>query len=400
MPTVRKPIVLAALVASLVGVAGAHARARPGPLPYMGPQPAPSLFGIDTSLYDSNHGYFVRDVPTARRMGSRWDRLTVGPLTGTGDFSPLDWEVEQARRYGLGVILSLGGIARACSLHPLPSNVHACPPTTASALRTYQQYVRRVVLRYRNVVSYYESWVEPNHRTSWLPGPSAAAYAALLKAEYAVFQSVNARYHTHLKLLFGSMIGFSITPRTRGWIAVLPFTHRVLDGLAGLRPFDAVALHAYRFPPATNGPSDRACDYVGGLPIALGASTYNCPSPDWRLLTWPEELSAYEQLFSAHGYGQPPLWLTEFGWPGNAQAGDSYYPSDAVQAKYVEQAYADLLKLPFVQGALWFNLRDYQPALVTPDPGFFYHYGLLGYGFALKPAATVFKTLAAANPGR
>ena len=139
---------------------------------------------------------------------------------------------------------------------------------------------------------------------------------------------------------------------------------------------------------------------MGGARIALGYATPNCPSPKWRLLTWPQELRAYEQEFSDHGYGQPPLWLTEFGWPGAAQADPPTVPDQGAQARYLDEAYRDLLGLPFVQGAMWFNLRDYEPGLSTPDPPFFYHYGLLDYGYAQKPAAAAFQALARANPGR
>ena len=59
-----------------------------------------------------------------------------------------------------------------------------------------------------------------------------------------------------------------------------------------------------------------------------------------------------------------------------------------------------ILGLPFVQAAFWFNLRDDQPGLASPDPTFFYHYGLLDYGFGQKPAAAAFQQLAAANPRR
>ena len=31
----------------------------------------------------------------------------------------------------MGVMLAVGGIASACSIHPAPANVHACPPTTS-----------------------------------------------------------------------------------------------------------------------------------------------------------------------------------------------------------------------------------------------------------------------------
>ncbi len=374
------------------------------PLPPMGAEPSPSLFGLNTDLYDSNHFLFVKDVPASRELGARWDRYTAGPQTAEGKYGPLDWEVKQARGYGMGVILSFGGIPTACSLRPMPKNVEACPPSTAQDLTNYQAYVRRLVLHYRNVVDYYESWIEPNNHSNWLPGPNPAHYAALLEAQYAVIQSVNREYGLHIQLLFGSPIGFSIVPTTPGWIAVLPWTRRVLDDLHGQRPFDGVALLAYRFPPASYGPSRRAYDYVGGLPSASGASgpfpQNGCNSSPWCQMTWPQELSSYEQEFANYGYGQQPMWLTEFGWPGNTRANGGYFPSDVVQAAYLSEAYLDLLQLPFVKAAFWFNVRDYQPGYTSPDPSFFYHYGLLQYGFVLKPAATVFQTLAKLNPGR
>ncbi len=117
-------------------------------------------------------------------------------------------------------------------------------------------------------------------------------------------------------------------------------------------------------------------------------------------MTWPQELSAYEQEFVNHGYGRVALWLTEFGWPGNPRHTDSYHPDFAAQAHDLRQAYTALLTLPFVQAAFWFNLRDYEPGLRNPDPEFFAHYGLLRYNFAPKPAAAAFSRLAAAHPGR
>ena len=117
-------------------------------------------------------------------------------------------------------------------------------------------------------------------------------------------------------------------------------------------------------------------------------------------MTWPQELSAYEQEFANSRYGEPPLWLTEFGWPGNAAPNGNYFPGEPAQASDVVQAYSDLLRMPFVKGALWFNLRDYQPGYSSPDPSFFYHYGLLEYNYAAKQAGNEFQALAAANPTR
>jgi hypothetical protein len=185
---------------------------------------------------------------------------------------------------------------------------------------------------------------------------------------------------------------------------VLPFVHTVLEDLHGAHVFDGIGLHAYRFPPARTGPWVADWDSVQGIPSAPGAAgpypAQGCDSPRWCQMTWRQELSAYEQEFTNDGYGQMPLWLTEFGWPGNSRATDAYHPSYASQAQDLGAAYADLLSLPFVRAAFWFNLRDYQPGDPNSDPEFFAHYGLLQYHFAPKPAVTVFERLARANPGR
>ena len=139
---------------------------------------------------------------------------------------------------------------------------------------------------------------------------------------------------------------------------MLPFTDAVLGDLHGQRAFDLVALHAYRFPP-TLAPDDAGW-------------THYPTSPVWRQDTWTQQLEAYEQEFTAHGYGTPRMWLTEFGWPGqrDSRAGD-YYPSLAAQATDVAQAYQALESpaLSFVQAAFWFNQRDYAARRRQPRPG-------------------------------
>jgi hypothetical protein len=405
----RQLNVLAVLVLGslmVVGVANARPRHKRSsrPLPSMGAEPSPSLFGIDTAVYDSSPAYFNRGIGTARSLGARWAHFTAGAGTGSGRFGTLDREVRHARSLGVGVVISVGGVRSACALRRGRANVHACPPTTARDRRNYKAYFRRLLLRYRNVVQYYESWTEENNGSSWLPGPNARRYAALLTAQYSVMQAVNRQYGLHLQLLFGSPSGFSITPQTKAWLAVLPYTRRVLRALRGRRPFDGVALHAYRFPPGGYGPSVPAFDYVAGVPRARGARgpfpQDGCNSSPWCQMTWPQELSAYEQLFINAHYGALPLWLTEFGWPGNADPNGGYSPTEPAQASDLLQAYGDLLRMPFVKGALWFNLRDYQPNYASPDPSFFFHYGLFEYAYTPKQAALEFQALAAANPGR
>jgi hypothetical protein len=397
------------LAAAFAGALAQHPQAaqRPAQAATVG-EPAPSIFSLNTGTFDSSHANFVRDIPTARRLGAHWVHFTGASIhwsaRGQIDYRALDYEVNEARKRGLGVLVSLGGARGACSVAPRPENVTACPPIIARDMRAYRSFLRALVLRYRNSVEYWESWLEPNHRSFWPSGPNPAQYDSLLEAEYAVFQSVNRTHHLHLKLLFAGPSDFSIIPGSRGGIAVLPFVHRALEGLHGRRAFDAIALHPYRFPPLTTGPSVKDWDSVSGIPSAPGASGpypgEGCLSSPWCQMSWPQELSAYEQEFIDNGYGQVPLWLTEFGWPGNARQSDGYHPSYQIQAQYLIEAYRDLLGLKFVQAAFWFNLRDYKPGYRSPDPEFFYHYGLLRYDFSRKPAGTAFQRLAQRNPRR
>jgi hypothetical protein len=378
-----------------------------GGLASRGAEPAPSIFGVDTGTYDTNSANYGKDVPAARSIGARWDHFVLGSQTATGNFQSSDYWVNQAIGQHMGIVLSFGGIQAACSKST--SNVHSCPPTTAADLRAYQNYVISILTHYHNVVDYYESWVEPNHASQWGGSVNPAQYAALLKAQYQAFQTFNSQHPgsgpggSNMKLLFGSPNDFAITPGGSD-MAALVFTDQVLTDLGGQRAFDGAALHAYRYPPATEGPNAIDCDYIGSVTVRVGTQVPGACAGNQSEMSWSDELTAYEQVFQNHGYGQTPVWLTEFGWPGTSDSScysqADYCPSEATQARYVQDAYADLLKLPFVQAALWFNSRDYAPGVSSPDPGFFFHYGLLNYDFSHKPAADDFKTLAAANPHR
>jgi hypothetical protein len=403
----RRPLIclLALLLASFAGVGVASARPvhTKRALPSIGgAQPSPSIFGVDTNIFTSSASGAARQIPTARRLGARWVHFTLGPSTATGNYTTDDAEVRKARKQHLGVLLSFGGIASACAISPLPANVHACPPSS-SQLGTYGAYVRRVLEHYRNDVRYYESWTEENYKNSWLTGPNPAAYAAVLKTQYAAVQWVNRKYHKRLQLLFGSPVEFSIGQMSN-WIGVLAYTQQVLDDLHGSRPFNGIALHGYRLPPAEAGPDVGLLDYVGGIPDAAGAQgpfpADGCVASPWCRMTWPQELSAYEQLFADHGYGSEPLWLTEFGWPGTTTPDPPLYPSFATQGTFLQQAYDALLSMPFVKAAFWFNLRDYQPGFPSGDPPYFYHYGLLSFDFSKKAAGSDFQALSRANPHR
>ena len=377
---------LAALVALGALLAAAAAGAQPAPKGFLAPlrlnqQPAPSLFGINTGTYDTSQARLSRDLPTARQLGARWVHFTGDSVKfsgGRASFALMDREVNQARRLGLGVVISLGGVPGACSTTPPPSNPTRCPPSTPHDLAVYAGYLRSLLGHFAGRVRYYESWVEPNHTSMWPGGVNAAQYAALLETDYRVFRATAPTD----RLMFAGVADFGIGDGSPNGVAVLPYVDQVLSDLDGRPAFDLVALHAYRFPPSLS-------------PDDAGWSHYPV-SPVWRKDTWTQQLEAYAQEFTAHGYGKPSVWLTEFGWPGNAHPTTDYFPSLQAQASDVSQAYRALEspQLSFVKAAFWFNQRDYQQGVGNPDPGFFAHYGLLFNDLTPKPAAAVFEHFA------
>ncbi|HZU60353.1 MAG TPA: hypothetical protein VE983_05275 [Solirubrobacteraceae bacterium] len=412
------PLGLIALAATSTAQAGRPATSAtklPYALPAQGTPPPFSIFGLDHGTFDRNPiDYNPKEFVYEHKLGGRWTHFNGNAIhwkNGNPDWSSLDFGIKLARKHGLAVLLSLGGEPHACSIHPTPNPIYNCPPTTSSDLKAYQSFVREEVLRYRNVVSYYESWIEPNHTGKWPPYPNPAQYAALLKDQYSVFQSVNKEYGLHLKLLFAGPNGFSTGPGSSGGMAVLPWTDQVLTALRGQRPFDAVGLHPFRLPPVS--PGTKEYDDVKGIPARPGTqgpfSNCSWANPATKitcLMNWRQEIEAYEQDFTIHGYGKPDLWLTEFGWPGvskvppHPQPSAAYYPRLKAQKSDLEAAYKIILSLPFVKAASWFNERDYVPGVQTTDPPFYAHMGLLTYSFGYKPAGNAFEALSRKYPSR
>ena len=271
-------------------------------------QPKPSIFGIDTSTYDSKKGDFFKNLPAAQALGARWIRWTLGPKSAVGDYAAAGYLVNQARRRRHGDrsqlrrdprgMLAQAGARQRAGLSTddaqRPATLRGLCPAGAGALP--------------GEVTYYESWRNPNLKGSWSPRPNAEAYAALLRADYATFQSVNHRYRLHLKLLFGSPDNFGLLPQHHGSIAVLPYTHNVLADLHRVKAFDGIALHAYRFPPGKFGPFAHGYDRVDKVPIPPRARgpfpAEGCDTTPVCHMTWAGELRAYEQEFKDHGYGR------------------------------------------------------------------------------------------------
>src|SRR5947209_4822109 len=96
---------IGSLTAALVVLAGAGAVGAKTTVS----EPAPSLFGLNTGTFDLSHTNFLRDIPSARRLGARWVHFTGASIhwtrSGRPNYGALDYEVRRAKRAGLGVLI-------------------------------------------------------------------------------------------------------------------------------------------------------------------------------------------------------------------------------------------------------------------------------------------------------
>lgn len=326
--------------------------------------PAPSRFGLDPVTADNNFQRFKREIGNAKSIGARWVEFPGGYIHSSRakvDFSIMDSQVTSARRRGLGVLITLGGVSSACP-HGGSGDVSACAPTTKRTLHAYARYLRLLLKHYKGRVSYYESWGQPNDANL-----SPAAYARLLQTEHAAFHAAGGS----AKLLFAGIGGSD-----------LGYLDQVLTDLDGRKLFDLVGDRPFRNPPTPPSTPNYAISFPGGTHPKL---------------TWEQELVDYEHEFTAHGYGTPPMWLTEFGWPGTSTAGVCPgNPSESDQASSIQSAYQLLTgdpQLSFIDGAFYFNQRDYAPGSASSS-SCTAHYGLESFDYSPKPALSVFEHFA------
>jgi len=203
-------------------------------------------------------------------------------------------------------------------------------------------------------VEAWEVWQEADAEKWWPSGPSAAAYAELLRATYPAIKEVSGA-----TVVLGGLTGND---------------YAFLEELyaAGAKDsFDAVSVH-----------TDTACG------IAAPSSYHRDPNgrvSRWSFLGYQEVLAS----MAAHGDGHKQLWFTEMGWSSSSAVCDQGVwagqkpggVSEDQQADFLREAWHCIAADPRIGGAFWFSLRDLAPD-DTPD----HRFGLLRADWTEKPA--------------
>jgi polysaccharide biosynthesis protein PslG len=297
--------------------------------------------------------------------GARWTRLTLGwrgiePTKGSYSswhLQDLDRAVQLSHDSGVKVILNLVEAPQWAS----GSSDKYVPPRNPQDVADFMRFITN---RYKGTVEAYEIWNEENGDRFWPPGGNATAYTAVLRAVYPAIKAVD------------------------------PSATVVFGGLANAD---------YRFVEAAYAAGAK------GYFDVMGVHPYSCWSPDsywwvdtdenWLAAKGPApNSSARISMYTYPGYREvrksmlahgddKPIWFTEMGWSSSP---GSCVVDEATQATHLTRAFQMAESDPYVQVALWYNIRqDYW------DPsGWDGGFGLLRKDFTPKPAYSAFEAYA------
>ena len=269
-------------------------------------------WGIDSNEFAPT-GAAISDT------GARWVRLEFrwneAEPSSKGSYdqntiAKYDRAIDTARAAGAKVLVFVNGAPRWASGSRATM---AAPQHPAD----YADFVRYVATRYAGKVSAWEVWNEENTARFWPSGPSPAAYVPLLKATYPVVKSVD----PNALVVFGGVSQNDYTFIEGAYAA----------GAKGY--FDVMAVHPY----PGSGP----------------------PEPVWyeNGRVTPGSFTGFTEVRKAMlaNSDDKPIWLTEFGWSTTSQG---WGVSLSEQADYLTRAYRLLEAYPYIDVAVWYNLRN------------------------------------------
>ncbi|MCX5696954.1 MAG: beta-galactosidase [Candidatus Omnitrophica bacterium] len=272
------------------------------------------------------------------RMDFLWQ--DIEPQQGKFDFAKYDFIVELLRNNNITVL----GILDYSVDWDSPQRKWNYP---SKDHRRFIDYARKVVVRYRDKVKYWEVWNEPDSHTYWEPQDGLAGYCALLKDAYIALKEID----PECRILNGGLAGG------------LSSVNNLYDhGAKGY--FDILNLHIF------------------DSPLHPGALS--------RVKAYPK--LAYK-VMQRNGDGAKKIWITEIGCPGvpkgvktnNWWMGNN--PGEEEQAVWAKDVFSGLLKIERVEKIFWAFFRD---TLEHWKDGTDY-FGLVRWDFTKKGSYAAFK---------
>lgn len=282
------------------------------------------------------------------RLGIRW--VTVEPERGKWNFERVDRVVKEIRAAKIDILCTLMSVpAWASGIDP--KQVKGFWDTFAPKdMKDWEEYVRRVVTRYKGDIRYWEIWNEENGEDFYKPMPDAEAYVRILKSSYATIRKADPK----ATVVLGGLQMNGIIPNPWSPIKVENFLQKIYD--AGGRPhFDVVNVHPYVLSTPNEGPAYCAKLVRGTV-----------------------------EVMKRNGDARKPLWITETGLPtGNGV-------TEEMQAEHLKGIHRELSAIPEVKALFWFTMHDYPKSICGGEDSM----GMTAVDGRRKPAFEAYAELA------
>jgi hypothetical protein len=262
-----------------------------------------------------------RELDAVAKTNATWLRVLIDwhlvePMPGAFNWGYVDHWVNGALQRGLKV---LGLLAYTPDWARAPGNYFSAPPIDPN---TFAAFAEKVVQRYRDRVSDWEIWNEPNVPLFFGQVPDRAArYTELLKT---VYPAIKASQPDSTVIAAGL---------SRAWAPDDPPTFvKSMYALGAKDSFDAMAMHPYVYP------SGLAIDDHNG----------------WS------DVDRVHQLMVDNGDGGKKIWMTEIGAPTSAPSAAGV--SQEEQARQITDVLWKSAQSGFSGPAFIFSIRDVDTA--------------------------------------
>lgn len=281
-----------------------------------------------------------RAVSLMREAGIAWVRMDflwdeIEESRGQFKFDKYDYIVDILRKNNLHVL----GILNYCALWASPAGKWNSPPQDH---RTFVNYTKEVINRYKDRIKYWEVWNEPDSNIYWADQDGLKSYCLLLKETYLSAKEID----PDCKILNGGLANG------------LPSVHKLYAN--GAKDyFDILNIHFFESPL-----------HKGAIKAVI-----DCPKEAYRIMC-------------DNGDSHKKIWLTEIGCPGLKEGLETNNwwleenPSESVQAEWLEKVFSSLLKDKNIEKIFWAFFRDCKGHW---NDGVDY-FGLVRWDFSPKPA--------------
>jgi hypothetical protein len=355
-----------AALAALAVLAGAACSSAAAPA--SAKLPSDFLGIVSSEIFDplTTPYWKVQILERQRRAGVEllrqdFDWAQIEPRPGVFHFGAYDALLTATAKTGMRVLAVLDGPSpawaeaspRSCTTL---SVVEECPPRS---MASFAAFAAAVVRRYGPGGSFWRShpalralpidsweiWNEPNFDIYWGGHPSAAAYASMLGAAAPAIRAVDRH---------AEIVAAGTANSTQG---ITPATY-IPQLLARHPPFDTLAIHLYDYNPA---------DVMRDMRLVRG---------------WLDKA----------GYGQTPIWLTEFGWASGGPP-SPFTVTPARQAQYVLQTIVDFARAAqslHIRGIVYYDWQDEKTYAGGAANPWQFHTGLVSISGVAKPAQSAY----------